>query len=62
MKKPTTLMKKPTNLQEAEEIIAELRRAVADAILTPMGMVPDSCDWITNQELQEAEKRRINGR
>lgn len=55
-------MKKPTNLQEAEQIISELRRAVADAILTPMGIVPNSCDWITNQELKEAEQRRINGR
>jgi hypothetical protein len=46
------------SLREAADMIVMLRRCVADAIRRPMGFVPTSCEWITSDELDEAEERR----
>ena len=41
------------------EQVAELRAALADAIRSPMGVVPDSADGlVTQDDLDAAEKRR----
>lgn len=46
-------------LQEAADMIEELRACVADAIRRPMGVIPASAEWIGHEELEEAEKRRV---
>jgi hypothetical protein len=45
-------------LRDAAAMIESLRLSVADAIRRPMGVVPESCDWITSEELYYAELRR----
>ncbi len=45
-------------LLDAADMIEMLRRCVADAIRSPIGITPDSCDWITVKELDEAALRR----
>ena len=46
-------------LRDAAAMIEELRRSVADATRRPMGVVPDSAEWITADEMDEAETRRV---
>lgn len=46
-------------LRDAASMIESLRAVVADAVRRPMGVVPDSCSWLTAAEMDEAERRRI---
>lgn len=43
-------------LRDAAEMIRELRKCVADAVARPLGVVPDSAEWLTYEEMQEAKK------
>ena len=46
-------------LRDAAVMIESLRIAVADAVRRPMGVVPDSAGWLTADEMEEAERRRM---
>lgn len=46
-------------LRDAAAMIRSLRLAVADAICRPKGVVPASAEWITNVELEEADRRML---
>lgn len=45
-------------LRDAAAMIQQLRRCVADAVRRPMGVIPDSAAWLTDDELAHAERRR----
>lgn len=45
-------------LRDAAAMIESLRIAVADAVRRPMGVVPDSAEWLTADEIDAAELRR----
>lgn len=47
-------------LRDAAELIESLRMAVADAVRRPMGVVPESASWMTAEEMDAAESRRVN--
>lgn len=45
-------------LRDAATMIETMSIATADAVRRPMGVVPDSATWLTNEELEAAEQRR----
>lgn len=45
-------------LRDAANMIETLRSVVADATRCPMGVVPDSAEWLTADEMDAAEQRR----
>jgi hypothetical protein len=47
-----------TCLRDAATIIESLRIAVVDAARRPMGVVPASAEWLTSDEMDDAELRR----
>jgi|GEM_PF-6224911 len=48
-----------TCLGDAAVMIEDLRAVVADCIRRPMGVIPDSASWITPEETDAAEQRRL---